>query len=87
MTRDIKEHLGHYIILSCLLMVSFTLFAYFRSNLLIQQYVLLGSGISYLSWGVIHHQLVGDLSKKIVLEYFLIAALVVLMLNAVLLQR
>ncbi|KKT74139.1 MAG: hypothetical protein UW69_C0046G0003 [Microgenomates group bacterium GW2011_GWA2_44_7] len=44
-------------------------------------------GIGYFIWGTIHHLLHNDLHLKVLLEYFLIAAIGILPVSALLLQR
>ncbi len=70
-----KKHILYYVCLLALL-VSAVLFTYAnQSRQQIQMAIVVGLGIAYVAWGVVHHQLHHSLRAKIVLEYVAVAAL------------
>lgn len=87
MTGDVHKHLGHYTILAGIVMTGLMLLAAFRANPAAEQLVVIGTSLAYVVWGVAHHQAIGDLSRRVMLEYLMIAALVTVLLNAIIVQR
>lgn len=81
MNKDKHFHTLHYIILIIILSLAIVLFFAFAGNPQLQFYIALATSITYFLWGVIHHDLEGDLHPKIVVEYLLIALLAILLLR------
>jgi len=73
--EKIKENLAHYLVLGVILAIGFGTFWYYRYVSAIQVLVVFLTAIVYFIWGVIHHHLVGDLNRKVVLEYLSTAVL------------
>lgn len=71
----ITKHLPHYLPLVGILLAGVFGFWAFSYNQFLQIAVVISAAISYISWGIIHHLLHGDLYLEVVIEYFLIAAL------------
>lgn len=80
-----KIHALHYLILGLVLFAGLVLLFMYQSRPELQFYIGLGMGISYFSWGIIHHHLLDDLHKKHVVEYGLLAILGIILLKIVLL--
>lgn len=76
-----KSHIIHFIILLAIIAAGVTSFISVGGNTGLQFFIGLITAISYVVWGIIHHLLEGDLHKKIVVEYVLIAAIAVLLLE------
>lgn len=72
---DIKEHIGHYLVLLFILTFGVCAFLYFRRFPQAQIVSIFLTTSFYVLWGIIHHHLEGDLHLRIVLEYVAIALL------------
>lgn len=83
MKTEIQKHIIHYIFLIVILFCGFGSFWIAGFDRLLQQRIAVLICFSYFSWGMIHHYLKDDLHPKIVVEYLLISALVLLVLNTV----
>lgn len=73
--ESLKKHLPHYISLFAIFgagLIGFYLFSYDRG---FQMAVAISLGLSYVSWGVIHHTIHKDICLQIILEYVAIAIL------------
>jgi len=73
--KDIKEHLGHYLILLFLLASGGLVFFYFQRFPQAQIVSAFLTASFYVLWGVIHHYLEGDLHLRVVVEYMAVALL------------
>lgn len=76
-----KSHIIHFIILLAIIAIGVISFISVRGNAGLQFFIGLTTAIAYVFWGIIHHSIEGDLHKKIVVEYVLIAAIAVLLLE------
>lgn len=82
--KDIKSYFHHYFVLLIILNLGIGLFYFLRFNPFYQLVVILATSLAYLFWGIIHHWLAEDLHLKVILEYFLFACLVVLIILSLL---
>ena len=86
MFKDLKKYKTHYLILFsglALGVISFLLFYQYTSLKIV---IVILVGAFYFLWGVIHHKIKKDLHAKIKLEYFLIAAISVVILVSLILR-
>lgn len=81
--EDIKEHLGHYLILLFILSFGALIFWYFQRYPQAQIVSVFLTASFFVLWGVIHHNLEGDLHIRIILEYLAVALLGFLVLFTV----
>jgi len=72
---DIKEHLGHYLILFFILAMGALIFRYFQRFPQAQIVSAFLTASFFVLWGIIHHYLEGDLHLRIILEYLAVALL------------
>jgi hypothetical protein len=75
MYKRIQNHLGYYISLIAILIMSVVLMILANGNRELQMIIFTITAVCYVIWGILHHLFNHDLSLKIVLEYILIAAL------------
>lgn len=73
MKHEIVKHKIAYFILVLGLVLSVFLFLGVWPNAWLQRAVILGLGLFYFSWGVFMHKKMGNLSKKIIEEYAVVA--------------
>ena len=86
-TEPKKSLLRHFFILLSLMLIGLWGVIWFSFDPLFQLLILWAMAISYLAWGLTHHWIHDDLHPKIILEYFLITALGILPLTALLFPR
>lgn len=67
-----KDTAFHGVILCCILGIGVYMFYAMRGNIQSQMAVGLSTSIAYVLWGIIHHMMVGNLHRKIVIEYVLV---------------
>jgi len=72
---DIKEHLGHYLVLLFILLFGILAFIYFQRFPQTQIISVFLTASFYVLWGIIHHFLEGDLNIRVILEYLAVALL------------
>lgn len=72
-----RHHIIHYIIIFCILTLGFSLVMVFSQSPRWQLFALSIISLLYVSYGILHHRVAHDLTAKIVLEYALVALLVV----------
>jgi len=77
-------HLYHFLILILILGGGAVTFFFLSGNQYIQFLVGVITAIGYISWGMLHHGLQGDLHRKVVVEYLLIGSIAILLLLLVL---
>lgn len=77
----------HYIGLVLLLVVGIFGVTFFSGNRDVQLVIVWLMGGGYLLWGVLHHLVHNDFHFKVFVEYLLVAAIGVLPVSALLLQR
>lgn len=73
--KDIREHLGHYLVLLFILSFGAFAFVYFQRFPQSQIVSLFLTASFYVLWGIIHHYLEGDLHLRIIFEYLAVALL------------
>lgn len=76
-----KSGVMHFTVLVAIIAIGIIAFVSVRGNAGLQFFIGLATAIAYVVWGIIHHSIEGDLHKKIVVEYVLIAAIAVLLLE------
>lgn len=69
MLQDLTRHLSHYLSLIGILVVSVFGLVYFQYDKSFQTAICLAAGISYVTWGIVHHHIHEDLNTRIVFEY------------------
>jgi len=69
------KHLPHYLSLIGILFGAGFGFVYFSYDTALMTAIAIGVAGAYVTWGVIHHYLHRDLHISVIVEYFLIAAL------------
>lgn len=79
-----KTRVVHFLILVAMLLVALVAFVVAAGNSGLQLVIGIVTAIAYVVWGIMHHVLVGDLHKKVVVEYVLIAAIAMLLLQVAL---
>lgn len=72
---EIKESLGHYLVLLFILGSGLGAFFYFRSSAQTQIVSAFLTASFYVFWGIVHHYLEGDLHWRVVFEYLGVAFL------------
>lgn len=65
--------LKHYLSLAAILSIGFGLFWIFNFNRQIQVLVIIGVGIAYFFWGILHHLIKKDFHWRIIWEYLIVA--------------
>lgn len=73
--KTFSKHVSHYLSLFGILTVATVGFILFNYDKNLQTSIVVGTAISYVSWGIIHHYLHRDLHLSVVIEYMLIASL------------
>lgn len=77
-------HLSHHYSLILILFLGTISILTFRFNPLLRPISIYSTALLYIVWGILHHQRVGHLRLKVVLEYFLVALLAVVIINTIL---
>ncbi len=78
--------LRHYIILLSIMVVGLWGLVWLSSDRGFQLILIWAMAGAYLSWGVVHHWIHGDIHPKVVLEYLLIATIGVVTVSALIAQ-
>lgn len=78
-----QDRLLHAAVLIIILVGGTATFWYAKGDTNLQ--LIVGSLVSaaYVAWGIIHHALIGDLHRKIVIEYVLVGLIAVVLLATV----
>ncbi|KKQ38042.1 MAG: hypothetical protein US53_C0003G0009 [Candidatus Woesebacteria bacterium GW2011_GWA1_37_7] len=82
--KQISRHLQHYLPLVGILLsgiLGFYIFSYDRA---FQSVLVVALGTAYVTWGLVHHYIHGDLNMSVLLEYLAIAILGCVMIFSVL---
>lgn len=74
-TKKKPAEFNHNITLISILGTGFSLFALYRFNRHAQRAIILITALSYILWGIIHHKLSHYLTREIIFEYILVAAI------------
>lgn len=75
-----KEFVIHGSILCIILGSGVYMFYLTRGNIQTQMIVGLSTTLAYICWGIIHHMMVGNLHRKIVIEYMLIGVIALILM-------
>ncbi len=89
MNKKVNHTVRHGIDLLTLVLILFFCFSglfYFRFDVASQIAIVILMGVLYICWGVFHHYHDGDLSGKILGEYFLMATLITTILSVFLIR-
>lgn len=70
----------HSVVLFVILGGGTAMFYYTSGNQTMQLASGIATSVCYVLWGVTHHALIGDLHRKIVVEYLLIGAIAIVLL-------
>ena len=73
--RRTWTYFNHYAALASMLGAGFSLLAFYRFNKEAQSYIILFTAGAYSLWGMLHHKLVHYLTREIIFEYVLVAAI------------
>ncbi|MCL5675862.1 MAG: hypothetical protein M1120_01915 [Patescibacteria group bacterium] len=84
--KEFKKYGVHYLFLLIILSFGLTSFLAVSKDHDLQFRVAVLTVAAYTGWGFVHHLLKGDLYLKVVVEYVLVAALVIVLLWTVLLR-
>ncbi len=79
-----KQHLSHFFVLLLILGGGIAAFFSIHGDNKAQLAVGIATSIAYIVWGIIHHASIGDLHRRVVVEYILVGAVAVLVLLNVL---
>ncbi len=71
----------HFLVLLGIVSIGALSFQAARGNTGLQFFIGVVTSTAYVIWGILHHALRGDLHKKVVVEYILIGAIAVLLLE------
>jgi hypothetical protein len=82
--KDFSRHPLHYFVLLSILLVGLWGLFWFGYNPAMQLSIFISMSVSYVVWGIVHHQEHHDLHFKIVIEYILVATLAVLVFGSML---
>ena len=80
MFSDFTKHTSHYLSLIGVIAVSLIGFVYFQYDKSFQAAICISAGLSYITWGIVHHYIHDDLNTWIAFEYISSAALGVILL-------
>lgn len=75
----------HYLVLIIILLGGGAMFFATNGNTALQVVVGIVTSLSYVTWGIIHHALEGDLHAKVVIEYVLIGSIAIVLITTMLL--
>lgn len=84
--RRITRHLQHYLPLLGILVAGLVGIITFSYDTNFQFVLLIASACGYISWGIIHHYIHGDLHTSIIIEYVTIALLGIVIASSILLK-
>lgn len=84
--KDLSRHPLHYFVLLCAQLVGLWGIFWFSYSPTTQFAIIIYMSISYVVWGLFHHQQHHDLKLRILLEYILFALLAVLLFGSLVLH-
>lgn len=73
----------HLVVLAAILGLGVITFFSLAPNRSLQLLVGIVTTVAYVTWGLMHHAIEGDLYRKVVVEYLLIGAIAVIMLMTI----
>lgn len=82
--KDFSRHPLHYFTLLVVQLIGLWGIFWFSYQQTMQFIIVVSMAVSYVVWGIIHHEEHKDLHPKIVAEYVLIALLVVIVFGSLL---
>jgi hypothetical protein len=85
--KEIKTHAIDYLVLISLLLFGIILYVFFKNDAQMQRIIAAALSLSFILWGIIHHHHADKVTKKIMLEYILIAVFGFLVINSLLIGR
>ena len=84
--KRITRHLQHYLPLLGILVAGLVGIITFSYDTNFQMALLFATASGYVSWGIVHHYIHGDLHSSIIFEYIVIALLGVVIVSSILLR-
>lgn len=75
MLDGLKKHFHHYFSLVAIFAFGLTGFYFFRYDNFFQTGLVVAMAVAYISWGIIHHIIHGDICITIILEYLAVSVL------------
>ncbi|HLD24537.1 MAG TPA: hypothetical protein VJB96_01335 [Patescibacteria group bacterium] len=75
-----KTKLFSAIVLFCILAGGGLMFWYAKGNTALQLTIGVMTAVAYVLWGLIHHAIVGDFHRKVVIEYVLVGMIAIVLL-------
>lgn len=84
MLKDFTHHTSHYLPLLGVILAGTLGFYLFSYDKAFQAVITVAVAASYVSWGLVHHFIHGDLHTSVILEYLAIAVLGVVLVFSVL---
>jgi len=82
--NKLGRHIQHYLPLCAILSVATLGFIFFPYDRSFQGAIAIAVAAGYISWGIIHHYIHGDLTVSIITEYITIAILGVVIIFSLL---
>ena len=73
--KNLARHLPHYLSLIGIFVAGTLGFALFSYDRVFQAIIAISLAVSYVTWGIIHHQIHKDLYLAVVIEYLVVASL------------
>lgn len=73
--KNLARHLPHYLSLIGIFLAGIVGFALFSYDRVFQAIIAISLAVSYVSWGIIHHQIHKELYLAVVIEYLVVASL------------
>ncbi len=84
--RRFTKDLPHYMLLGGILLAGFAGLILFSYDINFQVAVAIATGVSYISWGLIHHHIHKDLHFEVIVEYAAVALLGLVVLFSLILR-
>ena len=75
MKKKLKKHIGYYLSLLIIFSVGFLLTIFVAPNLNLQKITISSTIVAYVFWGIFHHYINHELTRRIMIEYILIGSL------------
>jgi len=74
------QSLLHTFVLLCILAGGLFTFWFATGNIPLQLTVGIIMTVAYVTWGIVHHVIIGDLHRKVVIEYILVGLIAIVLL-------
>ena len=75
MTKKIMKHVGYYFSLFAIFTIGFLCAMFVAPNTVLQVFFIVLTVAFYVIWGILHHYVNHELTRKIAVEYLLIGLL------------